>query len=165
MSKDGWPREKNWKQVYTRSEKTHRAQQLGFEYPVVPESRIGKDEALNLLFICSKNQWRSPTAEQVYRQRPLINVRSAGTARSAKRQVTNTDLKWADVVFVMEDKHKKRLMSDFPGEMRYKEIHVLGIPDDYQYMDPELIEILTNSIDPVLRTARGPQGRPEESPG
>ncbi len=156
MSKDGWPREKNWKQMYKRSEKAHRAQQLGFEYPVVPESRMTKNEALNVLFICSKNQWRSPTAEDIYRKRPLISVRSAGTARSAKRQITSADLKWADVILVMEDKHKKRLMSDFPGEMRYKEIHVLGIPDDYQYMDPELIEVLTTSIDPILFPSRGP---------
>jgi|ERR1043165_362138 predicted protein tyrosine phosphatase len=156
MSKEGWPREKNWKHVYTRSEKTHRAQQLGFEYPVVPESRMGKDEALNVLFICSRNRWRSPTAEQIYRKRPLINVRSAGTARSAKHQVTSADLMWADVVLVMEDKHKKRLMSDFSGEMRYKEIHVLGVPDDYRYMDPELISVLTEAIDPILRADRGP---------
>lgn len=165
MSKDGWPREKNWKHVYTRSEKTHRAQQLGLEYPVVTENRIAKKESTNVLFICSKNQWRSPTAEQIYRQRPLINARSAGTARSAKRQITSADLQWADVILVMEDKHKKRLMSDFPGEMRYKEIHVLGIPDDYRFMDPELVEVLTTSIDPILFPSRGPQGRPEESPG
>ena len=110
MSKESWSREKNWKHVYTHSEKVHRAQQLGFEYSPATESRIAKNDVLNVLFICSKNQWRSPTAEQIYRQRPLINVRSAGTARSAKRQVSSADIQWADIILVMEDKHKKRLV-------------------------------------------------------
>lgn len=150
MSKDDGPREKNWKQVYTRSAKSHRARQLGFPYPVEPDADMTRDDSCNVLFICSMNQWRSPTAERLYRNRPLVNVRSAGTSRKARRPVTSADLKWADLVLVMEHKHKERLRSEFPGEMQFKETHVLGIPDDYPFMDPELVEVLTRLIDPIL---------------
>lgn len=149
MKKD-LPREKNWKLVYTRSEKLHRARQLAFEYPRVSEENLAKNETVNLLFVCSRNQWRSPTAECIYSKRPFVNVRSRGTSRSARRTVTADDLKWADIVFVMEDKHKQRLQSEYPSEVRYKELHVLDIPDSYQFMDPELIIEITESVDPIL---------------
>ena len=150
MTKDIYPREKNWKHLYLRSNKVHRARQLGFSYPRESESKMVERESLNVLFICSMNQWRSPTAEQIYADKPLLNVRSRGTNRGAKRTVTSNDLKWADIVMVMEQKHKQRLTGNFPGEMRYQEIHVLDIPDDYQFMDPELIVELANSIDAIL---------------
>lgn len=63
---------------------------------------------MNVLFICSRNQWRSPTAEHHWRNHPQWSVRSAGTSRNAKRRVTPALLQWADVIFVMEQKHKKQ---------------------------------------------------------
>ncbi len=101
---------------------------------------------MNVLFICSKNQWRSPTAEKVFQKEPGLSVRSRGTSRSARRTVNRQDIQWADLVLVMETKHKQRLRADFPGEMKYKEVHVLDIPDDYRYMDPELVELLESSV-------------------
>lgn len=109
---------------------------------------------MNLLFICSKNQWRSPTAEQIFRNEPGINVRSRGVSRSARRTVTAADIEWADLVLVMETKHKKRLLSDYPDEMHATQTHVLDIPDDYQFMDPELIELLVASVQPQIRAQR-----------
>lgn len=50
----------------------------------------------------------------------------------------------------MESKHKQRLVADFPEAMRYRETHVLGIEDNYKFMDPELIEELRAAIDPIL---------------
>jgi predicted protein tyrosine phosphatase len=150
MSKDDWPKEKNWKKVYTRSEKQHRAKQLGHEYPIVMDEKLKKEVIRNVLFICSMNKWRSPTAESIYRSHQLLSVRSAGTSSNARKSVTSSDLKWADVVIVMEDKRKKRLMSNYPGELRYKDVFVLGIPDDYKYMDPELIDEITSSVDSIL---------------
>ena len=57
---------------------------------------------MNVLFICGKNQWRSPTAEQVWRRHPQLNVRSGGTSPSARHTVSDADIGWADVVMVME---------------------------------------------------------------
>ena len=101
----------------------------------------------NLLFICSRNQWRSPTAEKIYSKDPRVNVRSAGTSPRAKRTVNAKDLQWADLIFVMEYKHKDRLKAEYNRVLQYKKIIVLDIPDDYLYMDKELIEILEQSIE------------------
>ena len=104
----------------------------------------------NLLFICSRNQWRSPTAEQIWRKTPGLSVRSAGVSPSARRRVSADDLRWADLIFVMEHKHKSRLKTDFGAELAGKTVHVLDIPDDYQYMDPELVDLLESAVTPYL---------------
>ena len=96
------------------------------------------------------NKWRSPTAEKLFQLAGNVSVRSAGTSRKARRPITVQDIKWADVICVMENKHLSRLRGDFRGELRYKEVHVLDIPDDYKFMDPDLIEVLLSSIKPII---------------
>lgn len=105
---------------------------------------------MNLLFICSKNQWRSPTAEQVWGGHPGLNARSAGTSLNARHHVSGADLAWADVIFAMEEKHKSRLLAEHRKVIENKTIHVLDIPDDYRYMDPELVEQLQTSVGEIL---------------
>ncbi len=105
---------------------------------------------LRVLFICSRNQWRSPTAEQVFRRHPALEVRSAGTSASARRRVAAVDLAWADVVMVMESKHKARLLHDFAGALAGKTLHLLDIPDDYRFMDPDLVELLEAVVPTLL---------------
>ena len=103
-------------------------------------------ESKNILFICSRNKWRSPTAEAVWRKYQGLKVRSAGTSPKAKRTVGEHDIRWADIIFVMEQKHRNIIKSKFPRLLQYKPIHILDIPDEYQYMDPELVEILEESV-------------------
>ena len=105
---------------------------------------------MNILFICSKNQWRSPTAEQVWRRQAGLSVRSAGTSPNARHPVSSKDLAWADVVFAMEEKHKSRLLADYCDVLEGKAIHVLDIPDEYRYMDPDLVEQLQTSVGEIL---------------
>ncbi len=105
---------------------------------------------MNVLFICSRNQWRSPTAEAVWRTLPGMSVRSAGTSPKAKRSVTAGDIQWADVIFVMEPKHQQRLRSEFRQLLTYKRVEVLNIPDDYKFMDPELVEIFEAEAEQFL---------------
>ncbi len=104
----------------------------------------------NLLFICSRNQWRSPTAEAMWRRRPGFNVRSAGTSSSARKQVGPADIRWADVIFVMERKHLQRLRAEYALLLEHKLIHVLEIPDDFQYMDAELVDLLESGVGECL---------------
>lgn len=104
----------------------------------------------NILFICSKNQWRSPTGEQVWKNHPEVFTRSAGTSPKARRTVTAKDIQWSDIVFVMEQEHKSRLKAQFTRLLDYKDIHVLDIPDEYQYMDEELIEMIKQSVSSYL---------------
>ena len=155
MAKDDCPPEKKWKHIYTRSNKLHRAKQLGFDYPRVSESILADRESLNILFVCSMNKWRSPTAENIYSNKPLVIARSIGTNKNARKPANSADLKWADVIFVMEEKHKQRLLAEYPGEMRYKELHVLDIPDNYKFMDEELIAEIRGSADPILANSAG----------
>lgn len=104
----------------------------------------------NILFICSKNQWRSPTAENIWRKHPKLNVRSAGTSPKAKKTVSSKDILWADSIFVMEEKHKSRLKSEFSRLLSNKTLHVLDIPDEYQYMDSALINELESTVGSLL---------------
>ena len=148
--KDDWPKEKNWKQMYTRSEKLKRAAQLGMAYPVVPEHKLADREQMNVLFVCSRNQWRSPTAERVFKGHPAIVARSAGTSLSARHHISHADIDWADVILVMEEKHRQRIVAEYRRLVEHTPIHVLDIPDEYKYMDPELIDILEQTVEPLL---------------
>ncbi|MDU2939502.1 MAG: phosphotyrosine protein phosphatase [Enterobacteriaceae bacterium] len=105
---------------------------------------------MNVLFICSRNQWRSPTAEQVFRRYPGLSVRSAGTSRNAKKSVSHELLHWADVICVMEQKHKDRLMAEYRRLLENKPLHILDIPDDYRYMDPVLVTQLEELVPELL---------------
>ena len=148
--KDEWPKEKQWKDLSVRSEKVHRARQLGFEHNKKGARHRVISEPPNLLFVCSKNQWRSPTGEKVFDGRSLINTRSAGTSPRARHTVTLADIKWADIILVMERKHAQRLRANFPEVIRHKELHVLDIEDRYQYMAPELVAEITAAMEPIL---------------
>ena len=50
----------------------------------------------------------------------------------------------------VEEKHKQRLLSNFPGELKHKDLFVLDIPDNYRFMDPELIQELETAVTPIL---------------
>ena len=107
-------------------------------------------ENINVLFICSRNQWRSPTAEQLWRRHPMFSARSAGTSPNARHHVSVEDARWADVILVMEEKHKSRLVAEFTRSLDKKPIHVLDIPDEYKFMDPELVEMPEQSVNSIL---------------
>jgi len=105
---------------------------------------------INVLFVCSRNQWRSPTAEQVWRRHPALSVRSGGTSPNARHPVSAADVSWAHLVFVMEEKHKSRLVAEYRRLLENTPIHVLDIPDEYKYMDAELIDLLRQSVGAIL---------------
>jgi predicted protein tyrosine phosphatase len=120
---------------------------------VMPDENMNRtsgSERRNVLFVCSRNQWRSPTAERVFRRHPLMSTRSAGTSPNARRTISEDDLRWADVVMVMENKHRDRIAAAFPRLVEHLPIHVLDIPDEYRYMDPELVELLELIVEPLL---------------
>jgi len=71
-----------------------------------------------------------------------VEVRSAGTSRNAQRRLSLVDIRWADLILVMEQKHKSRIRADFRDEVKFKALQVLDIPDDYGFMDLELVEII-----------------------
>ena len=105
---------------------------------------------MNLLFVCTVNRMRSCTAETVYAADQRHKVKSAGTAPAATKQVTPELLRWADRIFVMEKMHEAFILENFPDIDVSSKITVLGIPDFYYYMEPELIDLLKSKVDPLL---------------
>lgn len=99
-----------------------------------------------ILFVCSRNRRRSLTAETVFKHEPAWDVRSAGTETAARIKVTAGQLGWADVVIVMEKRHKERLRQKFPEELAAKPCLCWFIPDDYEFMDAGLIGILREKM-------------------
>lgn len=103
-----------------------------------------------ILFVCSRNKLRSPTAEQLFSQEPGLEVLSAGTERDADVPVTPELIAWADRIFAMERTHRAKLQQRFKPYLDGKPIVCLGIPDDYAFMDPALIALLERKVRPFL---------------
>ncbi|MGZ3776301.1 MAG: low molecular weight protein tyrosine phosphatase family protein [Mucilaginibacter sp.] len=102
----------------------------------------------NLLFICSKNQWRSPTAELLFKDHPLHSARSAGTSDKARIKVNQKLIDWADVIFFMERRHRDIVKQHF--SLVGKSFIILDIEDNYQFGDEELIAVLKVSLPDYL---------------
>jgi len=103
-----------------------------------------------VLFVCSQNKLRSPTAEQVFSNRPGFEVSSAGTDRSAGTPVSPELIEWAEVIFVMERSHRSKLAQKFRTHLKNKRIICLDIKDEYEYMDPALIRLLEAKVGPFF---------------
>jgi predicted protein tyrosine phosphatase len=106
---------------------------------------------MKLLFVCSQNRLRSPTAEAVFSEYPGVETMSAGTNHDAITPVSTDLIEWADVVIVMEEVHRQKLSSKFRSAFKTKRLVVLDIPDEYEYMDPELIRILKAKLPRYIR--------------
>lgn len=103
-------------------------------------------QAIKLLFICSQNQWRSPTAEKIFEGFSGYSAKSAGTEDGARIKVTEGLLGWADFIFVMEKRHTERLRSKFGEALGKRKIICLDIPNDLTFMHPDLIELLKERL-------------------
>src|SRR5258706_7860290 len=99
-----------------------------------------------LLFVCSRNRNRSLTAEKLLEGMPGYQVRSAGTQPNARIVVTEGHIGWADWIFVMEKSHLNRLHRKFPEALHDKQVVALHIPDDYAFMQPELVDELRAKV-------------------
>lgn len=104
----------------------------------------------NVLFVCSQNKLRSPTAEQVFAGRNDIEVESAGTNRDAENPLTAELVAWADIIFVMEKTHRAKLQQKFRKALKARVV-CLDIPDNYAFMDPALIALLEERVPKHLR--------------
>jgi len=103
-----------------------------------------------VLFICSQNRLRSPTAEQVFADWPGVETASAGLNNDAENPLTPELLEWANLVFVMERAHRNKLSSRFRAHLGHQRVICLDIPDEYDYMDPMLVRLLRVKVPPHL---------------
>jgi predicted protein tyrosine phosphatase len=102
--------------------------------------------SLHVLFVCSQNKLRSPTAEQVFADWPGIECSSAGTNHDAENPLTHELVDWADVIFVMEKQHRKKLADKFQKQLGGKRVVCIDIRDDYEFMQPELVALLKAKV-------------------
>lgn len=105
---------------------------------------------LKVLFVCNFNMMRSATAEMIFRDDPLLEVKSAGISPEAIVVINQQLVEWADIIFVMESKQKQFIEQKFQPESSEKKIICLSIGDHYQFMDQKLKEVLISSIEPYL---------------
>ena len=108
------------------------------------------DHVTKVLFVCSQNRLRSPTAECVFGGVPTLECRSAGTDASANVLLDQDLIGWADAIFVMEQHHRKKIIKTFRNDLDGKRIVILGIPDDFEFMDAELVRLLRMKVEPWL---------------
>jgi predicted protein tyrosine phosphatase len=104
-----------------------------------------------VLFVCAQNKIRSLTAEKIFAGSQLYDVKSRGVAKDARIKLTESDVAWADVIFVMEKEHKNRISKDFTSAIIGKKIVCLFIEDIYNPMEEELIAVLHKKLAPYLQ--------------
>ena len=97
---------------------------------------------MNVLFVCSQNRLRSPTAEQTFASHPGINVASAGTNANADNPMTPELVRWADLIFVMEKAHRNKVQKRYKAELKDARLICLDIPDEFEFMDDRLVRLL-----------------------
>jgi predicted protein tyrosine phosphatase len=106
---------------------------------------------VNLLFVCSENRLRSPTAEAVFSQYPGVDAIGAGTNADAVTPVSGDLIEWADVVLVMEKSHRNKLMKKYKELLKGKRVVCLDVPDVYECMQPELVTLLKTRVPRYVR--------------
>lgn len=114
---------------------------------------------IRALFLCGKARARGPTAAQVATQWDGVKSDSAGLSNDADDLLSEEQLDWADIIFVMEPRQKTRLATKYPGAARGKQIISLDVPDHYSFMQPELVELLTRKLKPFFAPGHGRGGR------
>ena len=103
-----------------------------------------------VLFVCSQNRLRSPTAEQIFSSRADLECSSAGLNHDAENPLTAELVKWADLIFVMEKAHRSKLSAKFRPQLGSARVVCLDIPDEYNFMDPELVRLLMMKVNRLL---------------
>ena len=104
-------------------------------------------EKIKLLFVCILNLQRSPTAESLFDNNEKYEAESVGISELASKKISKSSVRWADIIFCMENIHKEFILEKFPKEAKGKKIIVLDIPDIYFRNDPELRGILAEKLD------------------
>ena len=103
-----------------------------------------------VLFLCRHNRMRSPTAERLFGKRPGLDVRSAGTAADALARVNANMLEWADLIFIMDEHQRRALRRSFAPHPALERLICLEIPDEFTFLQPELVALLESRATPHL---------------
>ena len=113
---------------------------------------------LRVLFVCGRNLRRSPTAEKIFQNDQRLSVRSAGVSDSSKRKIQWGDLIWADLILVMEPKYADRIRSKYAVLGSLPAMSSLDIPDEFEFMDQDLIDLLIPAVEEAIQEYQGQVG-------
>lgn len=104
----------------------------------------------NVLFVCTGNLYRSPTAEAVFRQIApgTYRTRSAGILGTSPHPLSEGDVRWADVVAVMESHHRAFILERWPEAA--PKVRVLEIEDLYDRNNLVLLRLLEVKLEELL---------------
>ena len=105
-----------------------------------------------VLFVCRYNRMRSATAERIFGKRTDLDVRSAGTSPDALTRVNVRMLDWADLIFIMDDDQRQALQRQFGSHPALHRLICLDIPDEFAFLQPELVDLLQTRATPHLPT-------------
>jgi predicted protein tyrosine phosphatase len=103
-----------------------------------------------ILFVCARNKIRSFTAERMFAGSQIYDVKSRGVAKDARVRLTESDIRWADLIFVMEKNHKNRIAKEHRATLGGKRIVCLFIEDIYEPMEESLIAEFRRKLAPHL---------------
>lgn len=106
---------------------------------------------MRILFVCSENRLRSPTAANVFADFPGVETLSAGTNKDCEAPVSGDLIEWADIILVMENAHRNKVAKKYRDLLKDKKLAVLRIPDEYDYMDAQLIRLLKRRVPRYVR--------------
>ena len=107
-------------------------------------------ERPNILVVFGRNKRRSRTAEYIFKNDNRFNIRSAGLSPKSDRKISEKDLNWADLVLVMETRQRAKVRELYLN-LELPDIEMLNISDDYEFMDEELVLLLTERINEILK--------------
>ena len=105
---------------------------------------------MRVLFICARNRLRSPTAERIFDGVNGLETASAGVSPDAEEPISAELIEWAEIIVAMEASHRAKLNRDFGKQLKGKRIACLNIPDDFEFMDPELVRLLWDRVPLVV---------------
>lgn len=105
---------------------------------------------MNILVVCSQNERRSLTAERIYRKDKRFSIRSAGVNPKARHTISIKDIEWADLILYMDKDQWLRMKQMFP-EIVFPPSENLEIEDDYLFMESDLVDILVEKIEMILK--------------
>ena len=111
-------------------------------------------EKLKILFVCTANILRSKTAEVIYKDDERFEVQSVGTStmEDVGTPISYEKLNWADWIVVMDVNHKQHIQFKFPEIYANKKLICLNIPDDFEFMQKELITLIKIRFEKIIQT-------------
>lgn len=109
------------------------------------------DAKPNILVVCGRNKRRSRSAEYIFKNDQRINIRSVGLSPKSNREIKEKDIEWADLILVMDQEQRARIRDTF-RQITVPRIEVLHVPDNYEYLDQDVLELLADRINATLRS-------------